>query len=170
MSIYQANGRSYDSKGRWRTETYTHADEAGGVNRKLYVVGDENTDGSIRVSGLLNNRNPRMEFRENGIWVLSTMRTASQGGQKIVSTSGDYTQEEDDDVIIINGPGTIQLLELSKTFKQIKVRSNVQAAGQVKIQPFAGESVNNKASVNMRAGSSNAFVPQITLLDWAIVS
>lgn len=170
MSVHPANARSYDSKGRWRTPTYTHADEAGGVNQKLYVVGDENTDGSIRVVGIANNPNPRMETRKSGVWELSTMRTASQGGQKIVSTSGNYTQEEDDDVIIVNGPGTIQLLELSKTFKQVKVRSNVQAAGQVKIQPFAGESVNNKASVNMRSGSSNAFVPQITLLDWAIVS
>lgn len=166
MSVHPADSRNYDEHG-WRL-LHTHTSRLGrGI---LFTDGDENKDGSIRIIAVSNNPNPRVEVRESGVWVLSTMRTASQGGQKIVSTNGDYTQEEEDDVIIINGPGTIQLLELSKTFKQVKVRSNVQAAGQVKIQPFAGESVNNKASVNMRSGSSNAFVPQITLLDWAIVS
>lgn len=48
MSIFQANGKSYDSRGRWRTEVYAHASEVGGVNKTLYVSGDAFTEGSWR--------------------------------------------------------------------------------------------------------------------------
>lgn len=167
MSVHRGISKSYDGRGRWLTETYAHLDQVG--RGESYISGDEFTDGSIRMIAVSGNPNTRMETRVNGIFVLSSMRVNSSGGQKVVKVAGNYTQEIDDDVIILNGPATISLLKASTAFKQIKVKSNV-SAGRVTVMPFAGDKVNNRAFVALGAGSSNTFIPIIAGEDWEIVS
>lgn len=94
MSVHSANERTYDPSGRWRTHTYAHATEVGGVNRTLYIVGDEDTDGSERFMIDEINNLPTIEQRQNGVWNIGELQLPQGalllGRRAAISTSGHH--------------------------------------------------------------------------------
>ena len=81
MSVFAADGRSYDSAGRWRTSTYAHSSEAGSSGDTLYIKGDEFTDGSIRFQFTEGEDNAHVERRADGVWNDTGFRFASSSIQ-----------------------------------------------------------------------------------------
>ena len=77
MSVYTSTGRSYDSAGRWRTDTYTHTGDAAAVGDALYIVGDEFTDGSVRLIFTAGDDVAHVEARADGVWNDTGFRFAS---------------------------------------------------------------------------------------------
>lgn len=107
----------------------------------------------------LTNLNLLDELRIQGILVTPA------GGQDIVEVTGNYTQEIDDDVIVITGPATLTLIQASTAVKSVLVKSKI-GGGAVTVTPFAGDTVNATTSVSIAAGSSNILAP-ITA-DWEL--
>lgn len=78
MSTHEGKSKSYDSRGRWRTETYAHSSEVGGINDTLYIVGDEFTDGSVRlIFNASDTTIANIESRVDGVWNDTGFRFAS---------------------------------------------------------------------------------------------
>jgi len=105
MSVHSANERTYDRVGRWRTETYANSATAGGVNETLYIVGDEFTDGSIRLNftgadDVVSN----METRKDGVWNDTGFRFSSAsvsiGRDLIISAVSGFIETQNPSQIV----------------------------------------------------------------------
>jgi len=101
------------------------------------------------------------ELRVQGVLI------SPSGGQDIVEVSGNYSQEIDDDVIVITGPANLTLIQASTAVKSVSVKSKL-GGGDVVLLPFAGDTVNATTSVTLTNGTANKFTP-ITL-DWEITA
>lgn len=86
MSIYQANGKSYDSRGRWQTQTYADVDQVND-DGDIFINGDEFTNGSQVIRSTTDDPVPHLEKRATGVFNLGEIRIA--GGSLFV----DYDME-----------------------------------------------------------------------------
>ena len=86
MSIHRGSGKSYDGRGRWLTETYTHMSQAND-DGDLFVNGDEFTNGSQVLRSTLDDPVPHLAKRTSGVFNLGEMRIA--GGSLLI----DYDME-----------------------------------------------------------------------------
>jgi len=89
------------------------------------------------------------------------------GGQDIVEVlSGNYTQEIDDDIIIMTGPATLQLIKASTGIKLLRIKSKI-GGGQITVTPFSGDTINTASTLVIENGVGQAIVPLSA--DWEIV-
>jgi len=77
MSVHAANETTYDSFGRWRTQTYADPGDVSAVDQTLYIKGSELIDGSIRLRFETGEENANMESRASGVWNDTGLRLSS---------------------------------------------------------------------------------------------
>lgn len=107
------------------------------------------------------NLNILNQLRVNGVLV------TPGGGQDIIQVlSGDYDQELDDDVVIITGASTLNLILASTAIKSLTIKSKLPG-GDITITPFSGDTINGTTTLVIGAGSSTVIAPVTD--DWEII-
>ncbi len=109
--------------------------------------------------GQLTNLNILGELRIQGVLVVP-------GGQNIVEVTGNYTQQIDDDIIIVTGPSAFTMIQSSTAIKSFTVKS-VLVGGNITLTAFAGDLVNGAATLIITPDTSVTLAP--INLDWAII-
>lgn len=96
MSVHAANESSYDSFGRWRTQTYADPGEVSAVDQTLYVKGSELVNGSIRIIFDGSDNVAGIEERASGVWNDTGMRFSSSsvkvGRDLVVSAAAGFIE------------------------------------------------------------------------------
>ena len=103
MSVHSANESSYDSFGRWRTQTYANPGEVSSVDSTLYIKGSELVDGSIRFIFTVGDDVGHIELRESGVWNDTGFRFASNS----VKVGRDLTLSAVAGILETNNPSAL---------------------------------------------------------------
>ncbi len=106
------------------------------------------------ISGLpftqLLNLNILGELRIDGILV------DPSGGEDIIRVSADYTQEIDDDIIIMTGDNSVTLIDVSTAVKRITIASN---GGTVTLIP---DGTDTSVVTSVLPNTTTTLIPNLT--------
>lgn len=86
--------------------------------------------------------------------------------ESTTEVTGDYTQLITDHNIIITGPATLTLIQVSTAIHPVKIKSKL-GGGDVVVTPFSGDTVDATTTLTLSSGVGQTLVP-ITL-DWEVM-